>query len=213
MENLLAKELGFVIEPDHLADAIASGRQRRIDLGRAGDRHFTLMLTAGFDADVAHRLAHWRAKPGRLRNVRHASYLRPIAASTLRYRFDSLELSTDDGHSCRGALAMVFNIARYGFGLSFVRGARHDDGLLHWVVLTKPGRARTLAYLAAVLRGTHLQRRDVRHGTARHVRLQSENPVPIQMDGDEAGFTPVTVDVQPQALAVVDTALPASGRA
>jgi diacylglycerol kinase (ATP) len=203
-ENLLAKELGFIIEVDHLAAAIAAGRLRQIDLGRANGRYFTLMLTAGIDADIAHRLAQWRARPGQSGNVRHISYARHILASIFRYPFDPIELTTDDGTTHRGAMAMVFSATRYGLGLRFVPHANIDDGLLHWLILEKPARTRLLSFLTDVLRGRHLKRRDVQHGIAQHVSLKSEVPIPIQIDGDSAAFTPVKIDIHPRALAVID---------
>ena len=203
-QNLLARELGFVVEPDRLAGAIAAGRVRRIDLGHTPDRWFTVMLSAGLDADVAHRLARWRGAKERMRHAGNCSYVKPILATAVRYRFELVELEADGATCCRGAMAMVFNIARYGLGLPFVQGASDDDGLLHWVVFEKPGRLATLSYLAAVFRGRHLERGDVHHGTAGHIRLLSEEPVPIQIDGEAVGFTPISVELESGALAVLD---------
>ena len=203
-QNLLAKELGFVVGPDRLAGAIAAGHCRRIDLGCTADRWFTVMVSAGLDADVAHRLARWRGADEQMRRVGNASYVKPILATALRYRFGLVELEADGVTCCRGAMALVFNVARYALGLPFVQGASDADGLLHWVVFEKPGRFAALSYLAAVLRGRHLKRRDVHHGTARHVRLSSKQPVPVQIDGEAMGFTPAAIEVQPEALAVVD---------
>ena len=205
-QNLLARELGFVVQPDRLADAIAARRVRRIDLGHTPDRWFAVMLSAGFDADVAHRLDRWRSADQQMRRVGNASYVKPILATAARYRFGLVELEADGTTCCSGAMALVFNVARYGLGLPFVRDAGCDDGLLHWVVFEKPGRLAALKYLAALLRGRHLQRRDVHHGTARHIRLLSEQPVPIQIDGEAAGFTPAEIEIEPDALAVLDMA-------
>jgi len=65
-ENLFARALGFDVAPARLARAIVAGARRRLDLGQArtaaGTRRFGLMLSAGFDADVIHRIAHSRAR-------------------------------------------------------------------------------------------------------------------------------------------------------
>jgi len=60
-ENLFARAFGFTSDAGTLACAIAGGRTRTIDLGQANGRLFALMLGVGFDADVAHRVARWRA--------------------------------------------------------------------------------------------------------------------------------------------------------
>ena len=44
---------------------------------------------------------------------------------------------------------------------------------------------------------------DYQYRTARRVRLRSEQPVPVQADGDPAGVLPVSVEVVPGALSLV----------
>ena len=47
--------------------SIRAGRTRKLDLGQAGDKLFSLMLGVGLDAEVVRRVAGWRqsgnAKP------------------------------------------------------------------------------------------------------------------------------------------------------
>jgi diacylglycerol kinase (ATP) len=79
-ENLFAGAFGFENDPGALARAIARGARQHIDLGRAhstaGPRLFTLMLRAGFDADVVYRVprlrtaGRWPRRCGRIRTLR-----------------------------------------------------------------------------------------------------------------------------------------------
>ncbi len=204
-ENLLAKELGFMVEPAALAQAIARRRTRHVDLAKANDRYFTLMLSAGFDAAVVHRVAAWRAASEGLRRVKHRSYMKPLLSATWSYSFDPIELIAD-GQSVRGAMAMVVNVPRYALGMQFTPDAKPDDGLLHWVMFEKPGRLSTFGYALSVLRGRHANRPDVRFGSATALELRAETAAPVQMDGDAAGHTPVTVRIVPEALTLIDTA-------
>jgi diacylglycerol kinase family enzyme len=203
-ENLLAKELGFTRGPEALADAIAASRTRKLDLGLANTRRFTLMLSAGFDADVVHRVDRWRTRGATLRRVSHRSYLTPIAQSLWQYRHDEIELITPEAR-VRGRHVLIFNIPRYGGGVQFLPHARPDDGLLDWIVLERPGRWRMLDYLQAIRRGVHLRRADVKHGRASRILLDG-HAVPLQVDGDPCGFTPMEVKALPGALCVIDTA-------
>ena len=83
-------------------------------------------------------------------------------------------------------------------------GARADDGLLDWVVFERPGHAALVRHALAVSRrSAHLERRDVSHGRARRVPIDGPSPMPVQLDGEPAGFTPVEIDVIPQGLAVL----------
>ena len=221
-ENLFADEFGFNRGLAKLAEAIAAGRDRRIDLGRVGDRLFTLMASAGLDADVVHRMARWRtgrrtaasdAPPGSgttapLRRVNRLSYAKRLLGSLQEYPYPELTLQTDDGE-VTGSHVFVFNLPRYGGGLGIAPEARADDGRLDYVVFRRPGMIRLAAYALGVVRGRHLAREDVAHGRSRSARISAAGPAdpaaPIQADGDPAGATPATVAAVPGALRVVCT--------
>jgi diacylglycerol kinase family enzyme len=205
-ENLFARALGFDVAPARLARAIVAGARRRLDLGRArtaaGTRRFGLMLSAGFDADVIHRIARLRAIGGPPRRVGRASYVRPIGAALWSYPHAPVSVVAD-GVSAAGAYCMIGNLPDYALALSLTPGARADDGLLDWVTFERPGRVALTAYAWAVMRARHHALPHVRGGRARRLRLTSAEPVPVQLDGEPAGFTPVEIEVVPAALAVV----------
>src|SRR2546428_5568225 len=82
-ENLFASAYGFADDPAALARALAAGRTRALDLGRASvpgrSRLFALMLSAGLDAEVVRRLTAWRPPGPTPRPGRGAPYARPLA--------------------------------------------------------------------------------------------------------------------------------------
>ncbi len=202
-ENLFARAFGYPVRCEPLVTAILAGRTAWIDIGRAGARLFSLMVGVGFDADAVHRLARWRLRPRSLRRVTRWSYVRPILHAFRRQPWGQVTV-TADGVEVRGAHCLVFNLPKYGGGLRVVPEARADDGLLDWIVFERPGRVALVRYALAVLRrSAHLELRDVSHGRARHVRIGGSSPVPVQLDGEPAGFTPVEIDVIPRGLAVL----------
>lgn len=213
-ENLFARHFGIRRDPEALARAIADGHTARIDLGRAGDRLFSLMAGLGFDADVVTRHHAARARGGRLRTTHRAAYVEPVLRSSLLYRFPELTLTFEgpDGappETLVGTTAFVFNLPRYALGLPFAPMARADDGLLDLVVFRDPGPFRALRYLWLVFRGLHLRRPGVAHRKVRRVAVTSSADVPVQLDGDPGGTlragdaTPWTAEVVPGALEVV----------
>jgi YegS/Rv2252/BmrU family lipid kinase len=201
-ENLFAREFGATRDEAALAQAIVNGRSRTIDLARAGTRLFSMVLGAGFDAEVVRRLARWRNEASGLKRASYFSYARPILAALARYPFPPIEIDAD-GVRVRGAQLLVFNLPQYGMRLPLAPDARGDDGLLDWVVFERPGWSNLLKYFWAARRCRHLRRPDVRHGQARHIRIRSDEAVPLQIDGDAAGCTPVEVSIVPQALRVI----------
>jgi diacylglycerol kinase (ATP) len=205
-ENLFARAFGFDVPPARLARAIGSGARRRVDLGRAQTsactRRFALMLSAGFDADVIHRISRLRAGPGEPRRVSRASYLRPVGAAFWTYTQPRLSL-TADGASVESAYCLIANMPDYAMALSLAPAAHAADGLLDWVAFERGGRAALAHYAWAVACRGHGRLTHVHTGRARRLRLTGLEPVPVQLDGEPAGFTPVDVEVVPAALVVV----------
>jgi diacylglycerol kinase (ATP) len=205
-ENLFARALGFAVPPARLAHAILVGGRRRLDLGRArtsdGTRRFGLMLSAGFDADVIHRLARWRERGDGPRRVGRGSYVRPIGAALWGYAHAPLSVTADDV-TTRGVHCAIGNLPDYAVALRLTPAARADDGLLDWTTFQRGGRAALAAYAWAVLLRRHVTLSHVRTGRARRLRVSGDVPVPVQLDGEAAGFTPVEVEVLPAALSLV----------
>ena len=209
-ENLFARALGFPDDPVALATGVAAGVTRAIDLGRATatvgghtrTRLFSLMLSAGFDADVVHRLARWRTEGATLKRVGRRSYVQPVARALFAYRHPALTVSVDEG-AVEAAWCLVANVPAYALGLRLTAGARPDDGRLDWVVFQRAGVPALARYAWAARRGRLASCAGARTGTAARMRIDSATPVPVQADGDAWGVTPVDVEALPGALRVI----------
>jgi YegS/Rv2252/BmrU family lipid kinase len=202
-ENVFARAFGFPSDAERLAKAISRGRVRSVDLGYANGRLFSSMIGVGFDAEVVRRLALWRAHGRRLKRVTYWSYVGRILEAAAGYSYGRLELEAD-GVRVAGTHAFVFNLPQYALSLPLAPEARDDDGRLDWVVFERPGLRNLLLYLWAVARRRHALRGDVRQGTAARLRIAAQQPLPIQVDGEPAGWTPVEVEVAPAALRVIE---------
>ncbi|HET7342430.1 MAG TPA: diacylglycerol kinase family protein, partial [Methylomirabilota bacterium] len=205
-ENLVARALALPRDPAMLAAVVAAGRTRRLDLGlaetSAGPRRFVLMASAGFDADVVHRLARWRAGGGAPRRVSRLNYGRFLATSLCRYGHPAITLSAG-GAECAGGYCVVSNLPDFALGVHLVPGACPDDGRLDWLLFERRGRTALAGYAWAVARARHVALAHVRGGRAGEVTLSAPVPVPVQLGGDPWGFTPARVRALPAALRVV----------
>jgi diacylglycerol kinase family enzyme len=110
---------------------------------------------------------------------------------------------TADGVAVDGSHCVVANLPDYALDLRLAPAAQADDGLLDWTVLSRSGRVALAGYALAVARARHTQQAHVPVGRARHLTVHSVAPVPVQIDGDPWGFTPVEVEAVPAALSVV----------
>lgn len=206
-ENLFGKEFGYDRGPGRLAEMIDRRQTRDIDIGDAGGRLFTLMCGVGFDARVVERLDHWRRSGQGLKRANRLSYMPRVMSTIAEYRYRPIVLEAD-GRSVTGAHAFVFNIGQYGGGMRIGRHADPADGLLDWIVFEKPGLVRLAGYGLSVYLRRHLKRKDVHHGKADRITLRGADdaagaPLPVQVDGDPGGATPVDITVRPGAMRIV----------
>lgn len=61
----------------------------------------------------------------------------------------------------------------------------------------------TLLHVAHILTERHLQDPRVAYIQARQVIVETKRPLPVQVDGDHIGTTPVTFEAVPQALRII----------
>jgi diacylglycerol kinase family enzyme len=219
-ENLAAQHFGLRRNPAWLARTIAAGHVIRTDVGFAASRRFLLMVGFGFDGDVVTRHHRARTSSGRVKPTHRAAYVEPILRASLFYRFPPIKVRVLDRgaeEDLAGTTVFVFNLPRYALGLPFAPQASQDDGLLDLVIFRDPGPFRALYYLWRVFRGTHLDHPGVFHRRVRRLRVESAGTIPVQLDGDPAGFLTTaddgsghdpdpagwTIEVVPDALGVL----------
>lgn len=211
-ENLLAKYLPFSFAPDELTETILHGATVSVDAGRANQRLFLLMVGCGFDADVVHRL-----HASRRGHIRHGTYVKPILASIRKYGYPELRVSYAEDSVSSGAgaaasertcqrtarWAFAVNIPQYAGGLRFAPTAVGTDGWLDLCTFRRGSLWHGLRYLAGIIAGRHRDLEDFSHVRARSVRIEADQPVPYQLDGDPGGMLPVDISVEPARVRLV----------
>ena len=195
-ENLLAKYLGLSADPKMVAQSIAHGRTTRLDAGRANGQLFLVMASCGFDADVVHRLHSERTG-----HIHHWSYAKPIFGAIGQYRYPKIRIYPDgESKAITGKWAFVFNVPRYAMNLPIVVDANPTDGLLDLCTFRGGNLLRGLFYLGAVLLRQHGKWKYARFQRFKRVRIESDEHVPYQLDGDPGGFLPLEIEVIPELL-------------
>lgn len=208
-ENLLAKYLCQQRGVEPLARMIAAGQTACLDAGRANDRLFLLMASAGFDADVARRLHESRSG-----NIRHWHYVSHILAAARKYDYPQLRItlqSGDDSHAIDACWCFAFNIPQYGFGLKFAPEADARDGLLDVCTFRQGSWWNAMRYSMHLWLQRHERLADCTKNKADRVRIEAPSPVPYQLDGDPGGWLPLELGIVPQRLTLLVQAEPVPG--
>lgn len=195
--NLMAKHLGLHGGIDAVIDTIRRQHIVRLDAARANGQLLLLVAGVGFDGLVVHLLDEMRKGP-----ITLISYVLPTLLTLRDYKFPPISVEVDGSTVARDlpAVAFVGNIREYGVGAAILTEARSDDGLLDICVL--PCRDyRDLAEILVLLATEEHTRRDgVVYLRGKSVHVHSNQKLPIQIDGEAAGFTPLKVDILPAAI-------------
>jgi YegS/Rv2252/BmrU family lipid kinase len=198
--NITGRSLGIPDDPyQAIALLIGPHVQRRIDVGRSGDRSFLHIAGAGIDAEVFSR-----TRPDWKRRVGWLAYV-PPAVAALRFAPSTVRVTVDDDQvEARSPLVLIAN------GGSVIApqfrvypGIAPDDGWLDLLLFT-PRTATEMASLLTRAGGMSLHRSPhVKRWQAKCIRIEALPPLSVQLDGDPRGMTPREFSVAPQGIAVV----------
>jgi diacylglycerol kinase (ATP) len=181
------------------------GATRIVDLGRAEYRswaggletaYFANIASAGMSGAVAQRTnATTKAFGGRV------SYLWATLAVFSRWRNTDVRVSVGD--EVRGGRmydVIVANARYFGGGMMICPDARVDDGLFDVLLIGDVTKADLVRTLPKIYRGTHLPHPKAELLRGAVVSVESAAPLPVELDGEQPGTTPVRFEVVPQAL-------------
>ena len=99
---------------------------------------------------------------------------------------------------------MIGNARAYGLkGIRVTTRAKMDDGLLDICVFQSRSLWHFIGHFFKVLAGKHLEDQDVLYFQTRSLRVETERKIPVQLDGDLWGKTPLTISAAPKILAVL----------
>jgi diacylglycerol kinase family enzyme len=203
--NLLAGYLGIDRDPLTMARMLSEGAIARLDAALANGRIFLIMASCGFDADVVSRLHERRFG----QRINYWSWARPILASIRRYRFPRMRVYCDfashlpDEPAQVARWVFIVNLPLYAAGLRVAPRALATDERLNVCTFCKGSFWRGLYYVANVALRRHERLPDFKAALASRVRIESDEPVPYQLDGDPGGFLPLEIEVMPRRLALV----------
>lgn len=185
--SVLVYELGLPRDPVAALQRQLGGVPKKLHLGRT-DRGqvFLLMLSAGPDSLILYNLP-WFLK----RYAGKAGITLQAVAEFLRADLPAFEVR------CNGAVlsagwCIVGNARFYGGPFPATPGADPFRPGLEAVVQTRRGRLSAIPFFFAIPFGRHLRQKGVVRFAALEVSLSGEGRIPYQLDGDPAGFLPVT---------------------
>jgi len=189
--NVFAHEAGLPTNPRMIASCLAGGHTRLLwpglVCGPRESRLFVQMVGVGFDASVVHNLSltlkRWLGR---------GAYVWQTLRELPRYDFPLISPRID-GFDHQAAGVIVTKGCLYGGNFMLAPDARWAEPGFSVVLFQQGGVARAIRHAVALPLGRLSSGAGVTHLRAGRVELLGNRQIPVQADGDAAGFTPVSI--------------------
>ena len=200
-----ARTFGIPSDVTTAARIALSGDTQTIDLGRVAyrawngddaDAVFANVASAGMSGAIAQRANDSSKALGA-----KASYLWATFAVFAGWSAVETRL-TVDGESRSGRMfdVVVANGRYFGGGMKMCPNASPSDGLLDVVTIGDVTKRDLVLTMPKIYRGTHLPHPKAEALRGRIVTVETDEPVPVELDGEQPGTTPARFEVLPEAL-------------
>jgi diacylglycerol kinase (ATP) len=202
-----ARSLGLPRRLDAAVRVALTGKTRTIDLGRAdyhdwgggeGRSWFANVGSVGMSGAIAQRANDTTKTLGG-----KASYVWATFAVFARWSNSEVEL-TVDGETRRARMhdVIVANGPSIAGGMKLCPDAQPDDGLFDVLAIGDLTKGDLLLTLPKTFRGTHLPHPKAELLRGSRVTVEAPEPLPVELDGEQPGTTPVRFELVRSALRV-----------
>ena len=201
-----ARFLGFSKDPDNLAARLAQSKPVPIDVGRLTcvdhsgatvSLMFLNIASFGLGGEVddhVNRVS--KALGGRL------SFMWASLMAVLSYKNRPVHLKIDDVLDEERVIQQVSvaNGQYFGAGMWIAPQASLDDGLFDIVIQGDASKAQTLLRAGDIYKGKHVHHPNTQVLRGRRLTASSKEVTLIDMDGEQPGRLPITIELVPRAL-------------
>lgn len=198
--NDFARQIGIPPDPRDALAAILARDPIAVDVGFLNGRGFLNVSSAGVGAETTAETGP--AAKGVLGPLAYAlTGMRKLADETTvrRARFSGPGFSQEIDF----LLFAVGNARATGAGVTIAPLARLDDGLLDLCVVEPVGLGALAGLLLELKRGEHLDRDGVHYAQTPSLRVESETPVAVNVDGEAQLCTTLDYEVARDAARVL----------
>jgi YegS/Rv2252/BmrU family lipid kinase len=196
--NSFARTLGIPLDLPGAVEVIATGRRRRVDLGKINGDYFANCAAMGLSPMISEGVPR-----GLKRVLGRLAYL--LWAAWCLLRFHAFRVTVTTGDKSETLWATEVRIANGSFhgGVELIEEASVASGDI--VVQVVTGRSvfpLMWNWLGTVL-GLRSRRRPVQTFRGRTFQVATRPRLPVSIDGEVLARTPIAVEVAPRAIEVV----------
>ena len=197
--NFVARAMLIPMGVRGALDVIDKGKPMPFDIGYLPehDRHFVFVAGAGYDATLIHETPpDLKKKIGFFAfvatGVRHAKTVQPVRME--------LEIDGEVKH-LRAHTVMAVNIGTIAnLGFAFAPDVDPHDGRMNVEILSTRSLWGALVIVVKILTKRYHGYAALKHEKARRIRVTSDPPFPVEIDGDPLGTTPFVAEIIPDGM-------------
>ncbi len=208
--NVLAKDLGYPI-PNPIkpmvcreaAEVILKGKVYLVDAGRANGKHFLSWCGVGFDAKVTQDV---EANPEQKKRLGKAAFVVAGMVALNTYKGFKATINVDGEEITKNAvMILISNIQLYARFVRVAEDAKIDDGLLDVYIFEGKRGMAVAKHIVGILLKPSLKFKppDITYLRGKHIEITGKDLIPIHLDAEPYGLTPLYVDVVPRSLRLV----------
>jgi YegS/Rv2252/BmrU family lipid kinase len=199
--NVFAMELGLPANNlEFCWEVIQGDNMRFVDLPSANGKYFVQLAGVGLDAQVVKETSlAFKRSFGPLSYLISAAQI--AAREPPRLFIQSKNASVDEA-----SFVLVGNGRHYGGPFPFFKHAVLDDGLFDVVAFKRLGYLEIIKYLQDVVFSSDIRVPEVEYFQTPHLRITSDQDVPVELDGELVGICPVDFQIREKALRVLTPA-------
>lgn len=199
--NVFAMELGLPTNNlEFCWEVIQGDNMRFVDLPSANGKYFVQLAGVGLDAQVVKETSlAFKRSLGPLSYLISAAQI--AAREPPRLFIESKNASVDEA-----SFVLVGNGRHYGGPFPFFKHAVLDDGLFDVVAFKRLGYLEIIKYLQDVVFSSDIRVPEVEYFQTPHLRITSDQDVPVELDGELVGICPVDFQIREKALRVLTPA-------
>ncbi len=182
--NDTRRTLGIPTDLTQAALVLATGERRRFDVGLCNGSYFNNSFAAGLDAKVTAKAVEYKVTKNRSGLWLYLSALLHVLFSEL----DSFRMRIAfDGRPAQDHDTLIIAVTQgptYGGGFLITPDAVADDGLFDVCMIDPLSLPEALVRLPAVVLGKHTRMKPVHMSRCASLIIESDGPVPAQIDGE-----------------------------
>lgn len=195
--NVFAMELGIPLNLDKAWKVVRAKKTRAIDLASANGHFFVQMAGIGFDAQVVKENSRATKRVlGPLSYLLTATKVAVAKAPRLRVLCHGKMVA-------EGSFVLVGNGRFYGGPFSLFNEASLEDGLLDVCVFRGSDYLSIIRYMRGALFGSLSRFSDVHYFKTKNLVVEANREVPLEVDGELIGHSPVRFAIKPGKLSVL----------